>query len=469
MTALLNLDLCEAARKVRTGEVSSESLTQQAIARARHVQPLVNCFISLDEEQALTQARAADLAIARGDQLGALHGVPLAHKDMIYRAGHITTGGSSLLAQQRASVTATVARRLDEAGAIWLGGLHMAEFAANPIGQNASYGDCHNAWAKNRISGGSSSGSAVAVALRACYGSLGSDTGGSIRLPAALNGIVGLRPTYGRVSRYGVLPRTWSMDTIGPMARTAKDCARLLGVIAGADSADSSSSALPVPDYEAALTGDIRDIRIAIPTDYFYDDLSPEVNDGLERSLHLLTELGAQVIRVPVSNVDLLYQLGNLISQVEAAAIHGKLVKQHGDAYPMVLKTRMESGSYVPAIDYLGALSARARLVQAFTTEVFSKADVLHVPVIGMAAPLFKDITPTSSSDVFPLLARTARYTRPFSTLGVPAVAVPAGFTTEGLPIGFQLVGRPFSEALLLRVADAYQQASDWHRCVPAI
>jgi len=463
VTELLNIDLCEAARRIRTGETSSEALTRLALARARAVQPLVNCFISIDEKQAMDDARAADAALARGEPLGALHGVPLAHKDMIYRAGHITTGGSTLLAQHRPRITATVAQRLQEAGAIWLGGLHMAEFAANPIGQNASYGDCRNAWDHHRISGGSSSGSAVAVALRACYGSLGSDTGGSIRLPAALNGIVGLRPTYGRVSRYGILPRTWSLDTIGPMARTARDCARLLGVIAGADPRDCTASTLPVPDYESQLTGEIAGLRVAVPVNYFYDDTTPEMRAGLAHSLDSLIDLGARVVEVTVLNADLLYQLGNLISQVEAAAIHANLVKEGGDAYPLVLKTRMQSGAYVPAVDYIGALSARARLVEAFTAEVFGCADVLHLPVIGRTAPSFDEIVPSSSSDVFPLLARTARCTRPFSTLGMPALAVPAGFTSQGLPIAFQLVGRPFAEGTLLQVADAYQRVSDWH------
>lgn len=464
---LLGMDLCEAARRIRDREVSSEALTRLALQRARAVQPTVNCFIAIDEQQALQDACAADQAVARGDTLGALHGVPLAHKDMFYRAGHITTGGSKLLAGYRPAITATVARRLQEAGAIWLGALHMAEFAANPIGQNASYGDCRNAWDPARISGGSSSGSAVAVALRACYGSLGSDTGGSIRMPAALNGVVGLRPTYGRVSRYGILPRTWSMDAVGPLARTARDCARLLGVIAGADPQDATASSLPVPDYEKQLTGNIEGLRIAVPANYFQDETTFEVQQGLARSRRVLAGLGARIVEVSVPDPAQLYQLGNLISQVEAAAIHADLVQRTGEEYPLVLKTRMQSGAYVSAVDYLGALSARARLAQEFCGAVFACADVLHVPVIGMAAPTLEEVSPAVPSDVFPLLARTARCTRPFSTLGMPALAVPAGFTPQGLPIAFQLVGRPFSEGLLLRVADAYQQATDWHTRAP--
>lgn len=465
---LLGLDLCEAARRIRDREVSSEELTRLALARARAVQPRVNCFIALEEEDALAAAREADRKLARGEPVGLLHGVPLAHKDMLYRAGRVSTGGSRLLSEFRPDTTATVVERLASAGAIWMGALNMSEFAANPTGRNESFGDCRNAWDSSRISGGSSSGSGVAVALRACFGSLGSDTGGSVRIPAALNGVVGLRPTYGRVSRHGILPRTWSLDTIGPMARTARDCARLLRVIAGADPLDSTSSSVPVADYEAQLTGDIASVRIAVATNYFHEGATPEVRACMERSLQVLVDLGAHIVEVAVPEPGRLYQLGNLISQVEAAAIHGELARKSGDAYPLVLKTRMESGFHVPAVDYVNALSARSRLAREFVDAVFSRADVLHTPVIAMPAPRFEDIAANSSSDVFPLLARTARNTRPFSTLGMPALSVPAGFSADGLPLAFQLVGRPFAEGLLLRVADAYQRATDWHRQVPA-
>jgi aspartyl-tRNA(Asn)/glutamyl-tRNA(Gln) amidotransferase subunit A len=463
----LALDLCEVAGTIRRREISSEQLTRLALSRARAIQPRVNCFLSLEEDEALEAARSADAAVARGEPLGPLHGVPLAHKDLLYRAGRVTTGGSRLLADFRPATTATVVERLQAAGAIWLGALHMSEFAANPTGHNESFGDCRNAWNPERISGGSSSGSGVAVALRACFGSLGSDTGGSVRLPAALNGVVGLRPTYGRVSRHGILPRTWSMDTIGPLARTARDCARLLRVIAGPDPRDATSSQAEVPDYEAQLTGTIAGLRVAVATNYFQDELEPDVRQGIEQGLRVLSDLGARIVEVTVPDPARLYQLGNLISQVEAATIHADLLRQSGDAYPLVLKTRMESGFYVPAVEYLGALSARARLASEFAEAVFTQADVLLTPVIGMTAPDLEATSPRSSADVFPLLARTARNTRPFSTIGMPAISVPAGFSGEGLPLAFQLAARPFAEGLLLRVADAYQRVTDWHLRAP--
>ncbi|WP_207540393.1 amidase [Sabulicella rubraurantiaca] len=464
---VLELSLCEAAEKIRAKEVTSTELVRAALQRAKQAHAAANCFIAIEEEDALEAAARADEAVECGDQLGPLHGVPLAHKDMFYRAGRVTTGGSRLLSDYRPDATATVVTKMEAAGAIWLGALNMSEFAANPTGQNESFGDCRNAWDQDRISGGSSSGSGVAVALRACFGSLGSDTGGSVRLPAALNGVVGLRPTYGRVSRHGILPRTWSMDTVGPLARTARDCARLLAVIAGADSNDASCSSMKVPAYEKQLTGCIKGLRIAVAVNYFQDGAAAEVLEGMTQSLQVLAKLGAEIVEVAVPDPERLYHLGNLISQVEAAAIHSDLLQKFRDEYPLVLKTRMESGFYLPAVDYLAALSARSRLASEFAEAVFSQADVLHVPTIGITAPTFEDTSPKSSADVFPLLARTARNTRPFSTIGMPALSVPAGFSSEGLPIAFQLVGRPYAEGLLLRVADAYQCATSWHQRAP--
>lgn len=466
---LLELSLCEVAEKIRNRETSSEELTRLAVERSRIVQPTVNCFISIEEDLAMDAARKADAAITRGEPLGPLHGVPLAHKDMFYRAGHVTTGGSRLLADYRPESTATVIERLSAAGAIWLGALNMSEFAANPTGHNNSFGHCRNAWDAERISGGSSSGSGVAVALRACYGSLGSDTGGSVRLPAAANGVVGLRPTYGRVSRHGILPRTWSMDTVGPLARTARDCARLMAVIAGSDALDATCSSELVPSYEDQLTGRIEGLRVAVPTNYFYDEVTPDVRRCMEQSLQVLVEHGAKLVDVTVPDPARLYHLGNLISQVEAATIHAKLLRDFPDDYPLVLKTRMESGFYVPAVDYLGALAARAHLLTEFVAHVFEHADVLHTPVMGMAAPAFDTVSAKSSADVMPLLALMARNTRPISAIGLPAISIPAGFSTDGLPVAFQLVGRPFDEGLLLKVGDAYQSVTEWHRRIPPI
>src|SRR5437763_257858 len=252
-TDLALLDLTDAAERVASGAVSSVALTEACLDRAGAWQASRNCFIRIDSAAAMEAARERDRELKRGQHRGALHGVPLAHKDMFYRAGKVSTGGSRILQDQVATTTATVLQRLDAAGAIEIGVLNMSEFAAGPTGHNIHFGDCRNAFKAAHIPGGSSSGSAVAVAARAVFGALGSDTGASIRLPAAYNGVVGLKPTYGRVSRYGAMPRSWSMDHVGPFGRTARDCALLLQIIAGADSDDATTSARPVPNYLSAL------------------------------------------------------------------------------------------------------------------------------------------------------------------------------------------------------------------------
>ena len=253
---ILGLTLVEVAAAIRGRRLSSVEVVRACIARAERVQPRLNCFIAIEAEAALSAAKKADRALKmRGARIGSLHGVPLAHKDLFYRTGKISTCGSKILRGYRPAVTSTAVARLTREGALWLGNLNMAEFAANPTGHNDHWGDCRNPWNPAHMTGGSSSGSGAAVAGRACFGSLGSDTGGSVRTPAAACGVVGLKPTYGLVSRHGVMPRSWSQDTVGVLARTVRDCARLTGVIAGADARDPTCENRPVPDYEKALGG----------------------------------------------------------------------------------------------------------------------------------------------------------------------------------------------------------------------
>lgn len=466
---VLDLSLCEVAAAIRRGKLSSTEVTRAAIARAKAVQPTVNCFIAIEEERALRAARAADRARRNGAKLGPLHGVPLAHKDMFYRAGEITTAGSRILRDYRPSVTATVVRRMQAAGAIWLGSLNMAEFAANPTGHNEHWGDCCNPWNPAHMTGGSSSGSGAAVAARACYGALGSDTGGSIRLPAAANGVVGLKPTYGRVSRYALLPRAWSLDTVGPLTRTVRDCARLTRVIAGADPTDSTASAAPVPDYERLLDGDIRGLRIGVPRNHYYDDATPDVRRAMKESLRVLKSLGARLVEVTVPDPKLTYQLTNAIGQVESATIYANWLRERPQDFSLVVRTRSEAGLMVPAVSYLEALNARARIVAEFVERVFGKVDVLHAPVMTMPVPTRAETAPSGTDNIMDMLARITRNTRPINFLGLPALSVPAGFSDNALPLAFQLIGRPFAEDVLMKVGDAYQRETDWHMRAPTI
>ncbi len=464
---LLNLSLTDVAQAIRRKKVSSLEVTRACLERARAVQPAVNCFIAIEEDDALRAARAADRAIQRGARLGPLHGVPLAHKDMFYRAGRITTGGSKILRDYRPNVTATVVQRMADAGAIWLGSLNMAEFAANPTGHNEHWGDCCNPWNPAHITGGSSSGSGAAVAARTCYGALGSDTGGSIRLPAAANGVVGLKPTYGRVSRYALLPRVWSLDTVGPLTRTVRDCARLTAVIAGADPHDPTASTVPAPRYEKLLDGRIRGLKIGVPRHHYHDDITADVRRAMDESLAVLRGRGARIVEIDVPDPHHTYQLTNAIGQVESATIYANWLRERPQDFSLVVRTRSEAGLLVPAVSYLEALNARARIAAEFVDQVFSRVDVLHTPVMTMPLPTRAETAPDATGDVMAMLARITRNTRPINFLGLPALAVPAGFADNGLPVGFQLIGRPFDEATLFRAGDAYQAETDWHMRAP--
>ena len=465
----LNMSLCEAAQAIRRRRVSSLELTRACLERARAVQPTINCFIAIEEADALRAARAADRLVKRGARLGPLHGVPLAHKDMFYRAGRVTTGGSKILRDYTATETATVAERLARAGAIWLGSLNMAEFAANPTGHNEHWGDCCNPWNPAHISGGSSSGSGAAVAARTCYGALGSDTGGSIRLPAAVNGVVGLKPTYGRVSRYAILPRVWSLDTVGPLARTVRDCARLTRVIAGVDKRDPTSSDESVPDFERLLDGRLKGVKIGVPRNHYYDDAAPDVQRCMDESLAVLRRLGARIVGIDVPDPKRVYHLTNAIGQVESAAIYAKWLRERPQDFSLVVRTRSEAGLFVPAVSYLEALNARPRITAEFVAQVFGKVDVLHTPVMTMPVPTRDETTPGGSGEVMAMLARLTQNTRPINFLGLPSLAVPAGFSESRMPVAFQLIGRPFSEALLFRTGDAYQRETDWHTREPRL
>lgn len=464
---LLEMSLTEVAAAIRRRKISSVEATGACIHRAQQVQRRINCFISIEAEAALDAARRADRALRRGARVGPLHGVPLAHKDMYYRAGRISTGGSRILRDYRPEVTATVIERLQAAGAIWLGGLNMAEFAANPTGHNDHWGHCRNPWNPDHMTGGSSSGSAAAVAARACYGSLGSDTGGSVRLPAAACGVVGLKPTNGLVSRFGIMPRSWSQDTVGPLTRTVRDCARITRVIAGADDNDPTCATGPVPDYEKALEGRIKGLRIGVPTNHYYDGATEDVRKCMAASLAVFKSLGARVMEVTVPDPARLFLLSATVSQSEAAAMHGRWMRERPQDYSLYVRSRIEAGFHIPATSYIAALNLRAHMLEEFLRTVLSTVDMLHTPVMVMPPPTIAETEPSESGMVAEIVARITRNTRPTNYLGLPALSVPAGFSANGLPLAFQLMGRPFSEPLLFRAGNAYQSVTDWHKRAP--
>jgi len=404
----------------------------------------------------------------RGESAGTLHGIPLAHKDMFYRAGKITTGGSAIRRRFVAGTDATIARRLLDAGTIWLGNLNMSEFAANPAGHNVHYGHCRNPWDAESIAGGSSSGSAAAVAARACFGAIGSDTGGSVRVPAALCGVVGLKPTYGRVSRYGAVPRSWSLDCVGPLARTVEDCALLTAAIAGRDPLDPTSADLPVPDYRALLDRPLAGLRIGAPSNFFFDDLDESVRACLTAALDVLRALGVEQIPLAVPEQERLFLVSDAVVKSEAATMHGRWLRERPQDYSFFLRSRIEAGFHIPATRYLEALALRGRILADFVGRAFRDVDLLFAPVVSLQVPKLTETEVGTPADVQRVIVRLTRCTRNINFLGLPALSVPCGFTVNGMPTAFQLIGRPFAEATLFRLGHAYQGATEWHMRTPS-
>jgi len=345
----------------------------------------------------------------------------------------------------------------------------MTELALGPFGDNAHHGHADNPWRAGHLTGGSSSGSGVAVAAELALGALGTDTGGSIRLPAACCGIVGLKPTYGRVSRAGVMPLSWSNDHVGPMARTVRDAARLLQVIAGRDPRDGTSSHRAVPDYAARIDEGVGGLRVAVPENYFFHGLDDEMTAGVRAAIRLLETLGARVMELRVPDPEVMSDVCNVIARCESAAVHTRLVRERPEEIQPVVRARLELGFRIPAHDYLQALRLRARLARAFIRDVFAETDVLVAPVVPEPAPPRAHATEGDTSEIAARQGRFSRLTRPFNGLGLPALAVPCGYSRQGLPLAFQIVGRPFDEATVLRAGHAYEQSAGWHRRRPAL
>ena len=466
---LLAHDLVGIATAIRNGEVSAEKIARLCIERMERLGRTFNAVVRIDEEPALEAARAADLARAAGASLGALHGVPLAHKDIFYRAGRPCAGGSKIRAGYLPAKTATALQRLDLAGGVDLGALHMAEFALSPTGYNEHYGHALNPWQPAHVPGGSSSGSGIAVASRMVFGSLGTDTGGSIRQPAAMCGITGLKPTWRRISTAGVMPLSRSLDCVGPLAQSARDCARLLRVIAGPDPRDGAAAAVPVPDYERQLDVPVRGLRVAVPRGFYDDFLDPEVRAARDESLRVLRELGVVIVETRVPDMELITAATHVVMTSEAATIHRRWLAERPLDYSDQVRGRLEAGLYYPATRYLEAQSLRTRLTRQYLELAMGDCDVVHLPAIPVAVPTIAQTTTGSPADSQAMIAKVGHCMRALNYLGLPALCLPAGFCSQGLPIGFQLVGKPFDEATVLRMGHAFQSATQWHRQIPPL
>jgi len=463
-------DLSAVADAIAAGRLTSVAATEACLARIEIWQPRTNAFLRLHRDKALAQARAMDAELKAGKRRGPLHGVPMAHKDMYYRKGELSTGGSTLRRDWRAPVTATALQKLDAAGVVELGFLNMAEFAAGPTGHNVHYGHCRNPWDATRVTGGSSSGSGASVAARMVYGALGSDTGGSIRLPASACGVVGMKATYGRVSRAGALARSWSLDHVGPLTRTVRDNARVLAAIAGPDPADSTTSEKPVPDYEALLEGGVAGLRIglALPNDG-PAPLDAQVGGAVQAAADVLGRLGAKITPATLPDFTALYRAAEVMVKCEAASMHRPWMGKTPELYANQVRTRMEAGFFIPATQYIDALRLRAHFVAEFLATAMEGVDAVLLPAIPFPIPTIEETDTENKGGpaVLKMVAGFTGLTRPFNTLGVPALSVPCGFDSNGAPIGLQLVGRPFDEAMLYRIGHAFQGATDHHKRAP--
>jgi aspartyl-tRNA(Asn)/glutamyl-tRNA(Gln) amidotransferase subunit A len=464
-----DLTLADLAGAIHARRVSPVEATEACLARIARLDGGLRAFVAVDPERALQAAKAREAELGAGRPLGPLHGVPFAHKDLFAVRGRPAACGTRTAAYFLAEHDATAVARLEAAGAITLGQLNMTELALGPFGDNAHHGDVQNPWRAGHASGGSSSGSGAAVAARLVAGALGTDTGGSVRLPAACCGITGLKPTYGRVSRAGVMPLSWSLDHVGPLGRTVRDVALLLAAVAGRDPRDATTSARAVPDYLAGLDRPLAGLRAGVPDNYYWDGLDPEVETAGRAALRVLAELGAELVEVTVPDPQVAVDVGNVVARAESAAVHARIARESPHALQPAVRARLEVGFHITAHDYLQAARLRARLVRTFVREVFARVDVLVAPTIPEPAPSYDAVKAGSTEEVLRRMGRFSRLTRPWNLLGVPVLSVPCGFSATGLPLGLQIAGRPFDEATVLRAGHAYEQAAGWWRRRPPL
>lgn len=470
---LCQLDARTLSERFRSRELSPVEVLEAHLAHIEAVDPKINSYITVTADHARARAAEAESEIAGGDWRGPLHGVPYAPKDILATAGILTTNGSKATADWVPDYESTITERLNAAGAILIGKLNLLEFAMGS-GVLSGFGPARNPWATDYTPSGSSSGSGAALAARLTPLSIGTDTGGSIRGPAAACGVVGLKQTYGRVSRFGVTTLSWTLDHAGPMTRTAWDAAAMLAAIAGEDPRDATSAGVPVPDYVAGLTPEVEGLRIGVPTSGFYEDAEEEVQDAVRAAIQALVDDGAEIVDVGVPHAGLAGSAGWIVAMAEAATFHEKRLRDRPEDLDPLVRERLEVAKFYPATDYLKALRVRT-LLKRELADVFRSCDVMIVPSsFAPASPLRSE--EEARSDVRPGTDPDTLTTRPGNTFlgnmtGYPALTLGCGFSTEApkRPLALQIYGPPFSEGRLLQVAHAYQERTAWHEQLPPI
>jgi aspartyl-tRNA(Asn)/glutamyl-tRNA(Gln) amidotransferase subunit A len=452
---------------VKRRELTAVAVTESALDRIGRLNDTLRAFITVTRDEALAAASEVDRKVAAGEAANLpLAGVPVAIKDSFWTKGIKTTGGTKVLANFIPSEDATAVARLKAAGCVVVGKSLMHEMAYGFTSQNKHYGDCRNPWNTALIPGGSSGGNAVALATGMVLGAVGGDTGGSNRQPAALCGIVGMKVTYGRVSRYGGIPLSWSMDTVGPMTRNVADAAAMLRVMAGHDPKDPATRRDMVPDYEQSLNAGLKGLKIGVPHNRFMERMEPEVGSAIQEALEVLKRQGATLVDVSFPSLDAVVGAHRAIIFSEASAAHEKMVREHAGLFADDVHINLMGGLFLTATQYLAAQQARRKIIAAYR-EIWTRFDLLVTPSTPIVATKIGATSVTLGGVDIPLVRAFLDVTLPFNLTGQPAISIPCGFTKASLPIGLQLVGRPFEEAKVFQAAAAYEAATDWHKRVP--
>lgn len=464
---LLYSSAAELAPLIKARKLSPVELVRASLARIDAVNPKVRAFLTVTGERALAEARTAEQEIARGRYRGPLHGLPYAPKDLIATRGVRTTNGSKVTQNLIPDYESTATARLNAAGAILVGKLNLLEFAMGS-GQVGLEGPARNPWDLRYSPSGSSSGSGVAIAAGMVPLTIGTDSGGSIRGPAKSCGVVGLKPSYGRISRHGVTPLSWTLDHVGPMARTVADVAQMLQVMAGADPNDETSAAGAVPDYRRALASGVKGLRMGVPVEYFFNHVHPETDAALRRAITLLKDMGVTLVDVKIRDASLIGAASAAILHSEAASVHKTRLKESADLFDPLVRERLEAGTFYSALDYIQALRFRT-VLKAEVRRMFETCDILMLPA-GNAAPLLEDEIITTDIPPNPPRGPRPDTSNLANLTGIPAIVLPCGFTSGPpvLPLGIQFCARWFDEATLFRIGHAYQSATNWHKQHPA-
>ena len=466
MDNILNLPITTLSNLIRTGEISPVELIGSTFAEIDRHNPRLNAFIALCREESFEAAKQAEREIDAGQIRGTLHGIPVAIKDIIHVTGMPTGCGSKFFSLNPSQPDATVTARLKAAGAIIVGKTNLHEFAYGVTSENPHYGATPNPWDTSRVAGGSSGGSAAAVSAFLCAAALGTDTGGSVRIPAAMCGAVGMKPTYGRISVRGVVELAQSLDCVGPICRRVEDAAVIMNVLAGYDRGDVHSENHPVPDYIEALSDSVGGMRAGVPRQHCFEELHPDVESSVADAIEVLGTLGVETVELDLPSIPEAHEATLTILMAEASHFHQRRLAENRVDFGLDVREILENGQKFSAADYVTAVRSREHTRREFE-KAFEAVDFILTPTVPVPAPLRSMLDTADGSDSNLIRPRLTQNTRIFNLLGLPAISVPCGFTKEGLPVGLQIVGGWWAEAEVLRVAHAYEQATPWHTMRP--